>query len=123
MAQEYQVFIEAKDATVFIEEVLTCEREPDNAFDKYAVAIKNEVGHMVGHVPKELSKIFNKFVTDYGEIEAECIGNRYNAGQGKGLELPVDFRVLGNKEYLRRLVRRIKEKLVLSISDISLMES
>lgn len=78
---------------------------------------------MVGHVPKELSKIFNKFLKDYGEIEAECIGNRYNAGQGKGLELPVDFRLLGNKEYLRRLVRKIKEKLELSISDISLAES
>ena len=131
-AQEYQVFIEAsvrgyhahfKDATVFIGGVLTCESEPDNAFDKYAVAIKNEAGHMVGHVPKELSKIFNKFLKDYGEIEAECIGNRYNAGQGKGLELPVDFRLLGNKEYLRRLVRKIKEKLELSISDISLAES
>ena len=49
MGQEYQVFIEAsvrgyhayfKDATVFIAEVLTCEREPDNAFDQ----------DMVGHV-------------------------------------------------------------------------
>ena len=73
MSQEYQVFIEAsvrgyhahfKDATVFIGGVLTCESEPDNAFDKYAVAIKNEAGHMVGHVPKELSKIFNKFLKD-----------------------------------------------------------
>ena len=78
---------------------------------------------MVGHVPKELSKIFNKFLKDYGEIEAECIGNRYNAGQGKGLELPVDFRLQGNKEYLRRLVRKIKEKLELSKSNISLAES
>ena len=79
MAQKYQVFIEAsvrgyhahfKDATVFIGEDLTCEREPDNAFDKYAVEMKDEAGHMVGHVPKELSKIFNKFFRDYGEIEA-----------------------------------------------------
>ena len=55
---------------MFIGEVLTCEREPDNAFGKYAVVIKNEAGQMVGHVPKELSKIFNKFFKDYGEIEA-----------------------------------------------------
>ena len=105
MVQEYQVFIEAsvccyhahfRDATVFIGEVLTCEREPASAFDKYAVAIKNEAGHMVEHVPKELSKVFNKFLKDYSEIKAECIGNRYNAGQGKGLELPVDFRLLGS---------------------------
>ena len=34
-----------------------------------------------------------------------------------------DLFILGNKEYLRRLVRKIKEKLELSISDISLAES
>lgn len=94
MAQECQFLKEAsvhgyhahfKDATLFIGEVLTCERERDNAFDKHAAAINNEAGHMVGHVPKELSKMFNTFLKDYGEIKAECIGNRYNAGKRKGL--------------------------------------
>lgn len=53
---------------------------------------------MVGHVPKELSKIFNKFLKDYGEIEAECIGNRYNAGKEKVLnsQWTLDFSATKN---------------------------
>ena len=35
-----------------------CERELDNAYDKYAVAVNNEQGKVVGHVPIELSKVF-----------------------------------------------------------------
>ena len=59
MADEYEVFIEAsvrgyhayfKDATVVIGEVLMCERELDNAYDKYAVAVNNEQGKVVGHM-------------------------------------------------------------------------
>ena len=108
---------------MFIGEVLTCEREPDNAFDRYAVAIKSEAGHMAGHVPQERSMFFSKFLKDYGDIEGDCIVNGNTDGKGKGLELPVDFRLLGNKEYLRRIVRKIEENLELSISDISLAES
>ena len=31
-------------------EVLTCERESDNASDRYAVAVKKD-GNIVGHLP------------------------------------------------------------------------
>jgi len=31
---------------------------------------------------KELSRLFHKFLKDSGELEAECIGNRLNAGKG-----------------------------------------
>ena len=98
MADEYEVFIEAsvrgyhayfKDATVVIGEVLMCERELDNVYDKYAVAVNNEKGKVVGHVPIELSKVFARFIRNYGEVEAEGIGARYNRGEGKGLEYPV----------------------------------
>ena len=58
---------------------------------------------MVGHVPIELSKVFSIFLKDYGEVEAECIGSRYNAGTGKGLELPVDYKLIGTYKYLIRV--------------------
>ena len=95
---EYEVFIEAsvrgyhayfKDATVVIGEVLMCERELDNAYNKYAVAVNNEQGKVVGLCSIELSKVFPRFIRNYGEVEAECIGARYNRGEGKGLEFPV----------------------------------
>ena len=49
----------------------------------------------------------------------ECIGHRYNVGQGKGLQIPVDYRLLGNQKYLQRIVTKLKSTyLALSISDI-----
>ena len=83
--------------------------------------MKNGQGRLVGHVPIELSKYFNKLLSDYGGIEAECVGNRYNAGNGKGLELPVDYKLTGNQQYLRRFKRRLMNKEVaktLNTSDL-----
>ena len=54
--------------------------------------------------------MFNKFIRDYGEIEVECIGARYNRGEGKGLEIPVDYKLIGNLKYLEKLVSRLKRK-------------
>ena len=113
MANEYELYLEVstmgyhayfKDATVYIGEILFCELEPDNQHSKYAVVVKNEDDSIVGHVPAELSKIFNKFLSEYGKIEAECIGNRFNKGRGNGLELPVDYRLVGNARYLKKLL-------------------
>lgn len=69
---------------------MKCEIEENNARDKCAVAVKDESGQIVGHVPVEISRLFCKFIEDYGEVKAECIGDRFNAGQGKGREIPVD---------------------------------
>ena len=80
----------------------------DNVHDKYAVAVKNEDQTLVGHVPIELSKIFSRYLWDCGEIEAECIGALYNKGEGKGLEIPVDYKLIGNYKYLEKMVSRIK---------------
>lgn len=119
MANEYELYLEAstmgchayfKDATVYIGEILFCELEPDNQHSKYAVVVKNEDDSIVGHVPAELSKIFNKFLSEYGKIEAECIGNRFNKGRGNGLELPVDYRLVGNARYLKKLLKELQEK-------------
>ena len=116
MGEEHEVFIESSvrgyhayfvNASVGIGEVLTCERDHDNGHDKYAIAVKNKDRTLVGHVPIEFSKIFS-FLRDHGEIEAECISARYNKGEGKGLEIPVDFKLIGNYKYLKKLVSRIK---------------
>lgn len=119
MADEYEVYVQAsvrgyhayfKAATVYIGEVMDCEMEPENDHDSYAVAVRNKDENIVGHVPIELSKIFHKFLSEHGQIEAECIGSRFNTGQGKGLELPVDYRLVGNARYLRKLITRLQKK-------------
>ena len=117
MADDYEVFIEAsvrvchacfKDSTVV--KVLMCERELDNVHGKHAVAVNNEEGKVVGHVPIELSKVSARFIRDFGEVEAECIGVRYKKGGRKGLEFPVDYKLSGNLQYLEKLVSRIKKR-------------
>ena len=45
----YHVYREVWEAAVG--EVLACEREPRNAEDKYAVAVKKD-GTIVGHLPR-----------------------------------------------------------------------
>ena len=90
--------------------MLACEREDNNAHDKYAIAVKNEAQLLVGHVPRELSKIFSRFLADYGDIKAECIGVWYSRGEGKGLEIPVDYRLTGNSNYLENLVTSLKKR-------------
>ena len=86
---------------------MTCEQEPGNEYDEHAVAVKKTGSKdLIGHVSIELSKIFSKFLSDGGEIEAECIGSRYNVVEGKGLELPADFSLLSNCQYLEK----VKEK-------------
>lgn len=88
MADEYEVYVESnvhayhmyfKDATVWVGEI-TCEIEEDN---RYADIVMNYAGKIVGVVPIELSKLFTKFLGDYGEVEAKCSSNWYNAGRGK----------------------------------------
>ena len=119
MTNEYELYLEAstrgyhayfKDATLYIGEILICEMEPNNRHSKYAVVVKNEDDRIVGHVPIELSKLFFKFLSEYGKIEAECIGSRINKGRGKGLELPVDFRLVGNARYLKKLLKKLQKK-------------
>ena len=114
---EYEVSIQSsirgyhayfKEATVCVGEVLKCEIEENNSHDKNAIVVKNEHGTVVGHVPLELSKTLNTFIRNYGELEAECIGTRYNLGQGKGLEIPVDYRLCENFQYLEKVVKRVK---------------
>ena len=58
-----------------------CERELDNAYDKYAVAVNNEQGKVVGHVPIELSKVFARFIRNYGEV------NKYNTRSSRKLHI------------------------------------
>ena len=49
-------------------------------------------------------------LNDSGELEAECIGNRVNAGKGKGVEIPVDYRLVTNDFYVGRLKRKLSKK-------------
>ena len=84
-----------------------------------AVIVHSQDGKTVGHVPVELSRLFHKFLINFGEIEAECIGSQYNAGFGKGLELPVDYKLFGNEKSLKDVVVKLK-KIQNSVSTLNI---
>ena len=55
------------------EEILPTKREPDNKHDSDAIAImKSE--DVVGHVPKDISRICSTFIARGGSIECKVMG-------------------------------------------------
>ena len=94
MGEEYEVFIKSSvrgyhayfvDASVTIGEVLACEREDNNAHDKYAIAVKNEAQLLAGHVPRELSKIFSRFWLTMGILKLHALVSGTTEEKGKDL--------------------------------------
>ena len=60
--------------------------EVDNSQDKYAVTVKNQDENLVGHVPKELWRLFHKFLNDQMEnLEENAL--EIGSMQGKEMEL------------------------------------
>ena len=56
----YHVYQSVWDAA--IGEILTCEREPSNSQDRYAVAVKKEGSSIVGQLPKNVSRACSLFL-------------------------------------------------------------
>ena len=86
-------------------EVLEVTKEPDNAHDRRAVTLLRSRGSekvCVGHVPKELSRIFWHFLNHDGEIVCEVTGRRQH---GKGLEVPCAYKFFG----CETMVMKMKE--------------
>ena len=74
-------------------EQLFCERETGNVVDRYAVAVKNDSGVTVGHLPQRIPRVSSMFVQKGGGIIATVTGHRrYSSDlvQG-GLEIPCDL--------------------------------
>ena len=87
-----------------INTILTLQREPENAKDPHAVAITEQNGRVVGHIPLGLSKIVSSFlkrINHRGEVV--ICGKRVNRGAGMGLKIPVLYKLYGECKYLTRL--------------------
>ena len=83
----YHVYKELWEAVVA--EELECQRERDNLYDTYAVAVKKG-GIIVGHLPRRLSHLCALFIRRGGSISCSPTGRRrYSSDlpQG-GLEIP-----------------------------------
>ena len=95
--------------TPTIGEELNCEVEPNNKFDKYAVCVKND-SHIVGHMPREISRICTFFLKRGGRIIARITGQRVNRGLTLGLEVPAIFIFRGPQEDINNLPKLLLKK-------------
>ena len=92
----------------FLGEVLQCRMEPDNAVDKYAVAVMNK-DRVVGHLMKGKSGKFAKTVFFFlrtDEINSATVkitGKAVNKGKGMGMEVPCSITFTGSKPMLDKL--------------------
>ena len=77
-----------------IGELLQIFDETNNRHDKHALAVFKE-GIIVGHVPREMSRIFWFFLQHDGKIECEITGQRK---KGKGLEVPCVYMFKGSTQ-------------------------
>ena len=83
--------------------------ENENQYDKFAVTIVLEEG-IVGHVPKNLSKIFHQFMKiPKCTIRCKLTWKRVNRGAGYGLEIPVQYRFIGAEKAVEWAKKNIKK--------------
>ena len=71
-----------------IGEILTCDQEHGNFEDLLATGVIND-GNIVGHVPREVSRIVWYFIEHDGYVDCRVTGWRKH---GKGLEVPCVYR-------------------------------
>lgn len=103
----YHVYL--KDHTLTLGEILTVESDPESVNpDKFGMKFISSEEDTVGHIPKHISEICFCFVEDGGQIDAEVIGKRFNSGDGMGVEVPVEIRFVGNKQYLKKIRRKLQ---------------
>ena len=93
----YHAYIDSWDTKVG-DENLDLVLEEDNEHDDFAITIKFE-DRIVGHVPKNLIKIMNRF-TKIPSCSLRCkvTGKRVNRGAGYGLEIPVVYELIGSEK-------------------------
>jgi hypothetical protein len=89
-----------------IGEILEVQREPENEHDHRAVCVlKSDT--IVGHIPREFSRIFWFFLGRGGRISCEVTGRRKH---GKGLEVPCVYTITGREKMIMKMKGMLRAK-------------
>ena len=87
-------------------EILKFRTEPENEYDKYAVAVESG-GDVVGHRSKVRSAHFTKTVSYFlrasNESRVEVTGKRVNLDDGEGLKIPCILHFSGESKFVGKL--------------------
>ena len=106
--------------TAILGEQLFGECEIGNIEDRYAVAVKNDSGITVGHLPQKISRISSIFLMGGGTITATVTGRRrYSSDLAQGgLEIPCDLKYCGEEKKILKLKKVLCQKKLLAASNI-----
>ena len=105
--QGYHVYQDIWSAV--LGEVLSCEREPANNRDRYAVTVK-KAELVIGHLPQKVSRVCSLFLRRGGIIRCRVTGRRrYSSDlpQG-GLEIPCQLEFSATLKEIKKLKRSLK---------------
>ena len=89
--------------TPVLDETLTVLPEENNIHDRHSVTVMKD-NEIVGHVPRELSRVQYHFLKHSGEVSCVITGRRK---YGVGLEVPCVYKMNGKP----RLIERLKKLL------------
>ena len=90
-----------------INEVLTLVHEKNNKSDKFAMAVLKS-GRIVGHAPRENSKIMYFYMQRGGKITVRVTGTKVNRSEGVGLEIPGTYTFVGPEKDTKGLAKLLK---------------
>ena len=98
-----------------IGETLSCTREPDNANDRYAVAVLKD-GMIIGHLPRMISKVCSLFLRRGRSITCSVTGRkRYSTDPT--LEIPCLLLFKAGVKEIGKLNKLLARKIIKTEDD------
>ena len=82
----------------------SAEREPENEHDHRAVCLL-KLDTIIGHVPREFSRIFWFFPGRGGRMACEVTGRRKHS---KGLEVPCVYTITGREKMIMKIKKILR---------------
>ena len=90
-----------------IGEKLACAIDKNNIHDSHAVGVLKD-GEIVGHIPREISRVFFFFLKRGGNITVSVTEKPINRGLVLGLELPATYVFSGKSSDVGNLPKLLK---------------
>ena len=100
----------------YVNQVLQTRQEVGNSKDPYAVAVvkSSDTGEIIiGHVPREISRLCWYFIEDDGEISCTIIDankKRSTALSQGGLEVKCCYKFVGKRKHIKKLRKLLDTK-------------
>ena len=86
-----------------VHEEFACRQESDNEHDRFAIAIFTDGENVLGHLPREISRVSFYFLEHDGSITGKVTSKRRFCRQRGGMEIPCEITFTGKKKHIEKL--------------------